>query len=154
MSRLTPDRQPQVRYTNGRRKQIRTALLIANIWELFVCGLSTFASLNYFLNPVNLSDSSVGHIGFPDVAWNGLYGVGAVLVVTGLVKLSPRLEAAGLSLFASSVLIQILAIIHYRGLGSSSGTIAILLGFAAAAIVRIWDISAVDRRRTHRADVE
>lgn len=149
-----PNRQPQVRYTNGRRREVRRALLIANVWELFVCGLSVFAAVNYFLHPVNLSDSSIGHIGFPDVAWNTLYGVGALLVVVGLLKLSPRLEAGGLSIFTSAILIQIIAIVHYRGASTSASTLAVLVGFAAAALVRIWDITQVDRRRRHRSDVE
>jgi hypothetical protein len=143
------DPQPQLIYRNGQTRKIRYNYLKANVWELFVCALSAIASINYFINPINLSNSSIGHTRFPDEIWNSMYGVGAVIVVLGLWRLSPRLEICGLMLFATSVLINALAIGHYRGWSTSASTLAVLMAFFAAASVRMADV-VFSYRRTLR----
>lgn len=119
---------------------IRRRYLIANNWELWVCLLGIVASINYVIQPENLSDSSVGHMRFPDAIWNLLYGIGSVMVVAGLLRLSPRLEIAGLWLFSAAVAINLLAIGHYRGWSISAATLATLGGLLIASIARIIDV--------------
>jgi hypothetical protein len=111
----------------------------ANVFELFTAVLAVVASLNYYWQPQNLSDSSIGHVQFPDLLWNTLYGVGAILVAAGLVRLSIRVEAAGLSIFAAAVAINALAVYHYRGT-SAAATIAIFVAFFLASLVRLHTI--------------
>lgn len=133
-----PTREPQFAFTNGRsRRSIRRAYLIANAFELFVAALAMIAAITYALDPTNLSDGSIGHLQFPDLLWNAMYGLGAALVTAGLVWISPRVEAMGLSLFAGSVVIQALAVGNLRGWAGAS-TIAIFVGFAAASLIRAW----------------
>lgn len=115
---------------------MRWAYVQANAFELFTAILAIVASLTYFYQPQNLSDSSVGHIRFPDVLWNGLYGVGAILVALGIVRLDVRVEAIGLSLFAAAVTIDAAAVYHYRGWPASS-TIAIFVAFGVASVIRL-----------------
>jgi hypothetical protein len=118
----------------------------ANIFELSIAVFSLIAAVNYYIQPANLSDSSVGHVAFPDLVWNTLYGFGAFLVAVGLLRLSLRVEAAGLSLLSAAAAINALAIWHYRG-SSAAASIAIFIAFFVASIIRLHTIYAGTRRR-------
>jgi hypothetical protein len=108
----------------------------ANCFELFTAVLAIVASISYFWQPENLSNSSIGHVQFPDVFWNSLYGLGAIFVALGLLRLSIRIEAVGLSLFTAAVAINAIAIYHYRGLSAAS-SLAIFVAFGLASLVRL-----------------
>lgn len=128
-----PNRYPQS------DRSARWPYIQANAFELFTAVLAVVAAVNYYLQPANLSDSSVGHIAFPDVLWNTMYGVGAILVAAGLLRMSIRVEAMGLSLFAAAVSINAVAIFHYRGTSAAS-SLAIFVAFGLASLVRIHTI--------------
>ena len=149
------DRQTAFTYGNGSsRAKIRTAYLIANAFELFTAILAMVACVSYVVEPQNLSDGSIGSIQFPDVLWNGLYGAGAVLVVGGLFLLAPRVEVMGLSLFASAVLIQAVAVGNLRG-WSGAAAVAIYTGFAGASVVRaVVLVRGVNQARADRKSAE
>lgn len=118
----------------------------ANIFELSTAVFSLIAAVNYYIQPANLADSSVGHVQFPDAVWNTLYGAGALLVTVGIVRLSIRVEAAGLSLLSAAAAINALAIYHYRGTGAAA-SIAIFIAFFVASIVRLHTIYIGTRLR-------
>lgn len=146
--------EPEHKYRNGNggaRRQLRNSYLIANAFELFVALLAIVAAISYLLDPQNLSNGTIGHVQFPDALWFGLYGVGSILVVIGLVRISPRIEVMGLCLFCASVLIQALAIAQLRG-WPSAASIAIYTGFAIASILRSYVL--VKAVVVYRHDVE
>lgn len=126
--------------TNGSgrtRREIRNAYLVANAFELFAALLALVACTSYLVEPQNLSDGSIGHIQFPDLFWNGMYGLGAALVIAGLALISPRVEVVGLCLFGSAVAIQAIAVGDFRG-WSGAAAVAIYAGFAGASGLRAW----------------
>lgn len=149
---MTPDRklsdQPQLKLTNGARRAVRLRYLSANVFELSFAAFAVIAAVNYLVHPSSLESGSFGSITFPDLVWNMLYLLGAVMIVSGLARLHPRSEVVGLCLFAAALLIQAVAIIHYRGVQTPAASLAALVAFAAASIVRIYLLMTAVNRTT------
>lgn len=114
----------------------RSNILAQGAFELFVALLAVLSCVIFFVKPSLYASSAVAQFAPWDFAWNTMYGVGGVLVIVGLVRLSPRLEVAGLCLFCSAVSINAVLVLSVYG-GAAWPTIPTFVGFAAASLVRI-----------------
>ncbi len=113
---------------------LRVGYLASNAFELFVCLLAMLTCVQFFLDPG--ANVAVGTLAHPwDYVWNGLYGAGALLVVFGLVAVSPRIEVVGLFLFTAAVLINLVIAIQLYA-ASAWVVVPVYVGFALASLVR------------------
>ena len=136
-------------------RSVRSAALSANAFELFVCLLAIVAAISFFVNPDTYDDTAVGKFLHPwDFAWNLMYGVGALLVAAGLIRLKPQWEVAGLCLFTSAVSINLVATLAVYGRISLLTAAPIYVGFALASVIRGHYLISMNRRNlSHRSVV-
>lgn len=131
----------------GDRRHYRRAYLLGNAFEFFIALSAVLAGVTFFIDPSSLADSSVGQRtqGLA-VAWSALYAGGGLAIVTGMVRPVVRLELAGLSLLASAIAINAIAIVAVRQV-AGLGTALTYLGLAAACAARGWLLVAMVRHR-------
>lgn len=135
-------------------RSVRSASLSANAFELFVCLLALVAAISFFINPDTYDDTAVGQFLHPyDFVWNMMYGLGALLVVVGLVRLKPQIEVAGLCLFTSAVSINFVATLTVYGTVSFLSAAPIYLGFAMASLIRAHYLISMNVRNLHQRSV-
>lgn len=119
-------------------RQVHPAM--AHSFELLIALLSVQAGIVYFASPHDRVRSAVGQLLFPwDALWNGLYVLGGLAIVAGLVLKRTRLELAGLWLFAAAVGVAIVAIVVVAGAAAASA-LAVYVAALAACLVRIWTL--------------
>lgn len=83
-----------------------------------------------------------------------MYGLGALLVTVGLVRMKPQIEVAGLCLFTSAVAINFVATLTVYGTISFLSAAPIYLGFAMASLIRGHYLISMNRRNlSHRSVV-
>ena len=124
----------------------RFSYLASNAFELFLCGLTLYAAIQFVVSPDALYESTVGRLLHPwDYAWIALYGVSSALVVFGLVLPSPRLEVAGLLGYAAGVLVNLIALVALVGNQSVIG-ICTYSALSLAALVRAHYVYGPTRR--------
>lgn len=101
-----------------------------------VSSLGAFASLaapDLFDNSGAVADFLPSQIEHLWLAWNF---AGGMLLAAGMWHLSPRLEAAGLSLMAGAAFVNVLALTDVRGFGAvlyGGYSLAVLLGASTRA---------------------
>lgn len=108
-----------------------------NIFAFWLGIAAILGSLVYFAIPEALDKSSIGRGSAHglDYGWNALYLAAGIFTLLGISIVSPRLELAGMSLFAAALLVNAVTIFAYRGwAGVPQG--AILLSLAVACVLR------------------
>lgn len=81
-------------------------------FEMWIAVAGLYTGLTYllpFLEPA--SSAAVVAREFPGLAtlWSALYALGGLVIVIGLLRRSPRIEGAGLSLLASGLTVALIA---------------------------------------------
>lgn len=113
----------------------RNALI--NVFELWVALAGIVSGIYYFVDPNSLQRNSVANqIGnhWAEV-WSWLYFCSGVMVAYGLLRPSPRVEVAGLSILGSTTAVNAVAITAVFGTRGVA-TIATLATLTVASWVR------------------
>lgn len=96
--------------TFPRRRNAIRSYLGANTFEWALAGQALLTAVVFFLNPndpntaVAATGTTLGYI------WNGLYTLAALVIVIGMLRLSPPLEAAGLVLLIAALTVNLIAV--------------------------------------------
>lgn len=131
---------------NTDRRSLRKTYALANIFELLIGILTVLAGLTLIVQPEVLEGSSLGRFAGELVwAWNMTYLAGGLLVVSGILGLSIRLEISGLALIATASATYGIAVASVFG---TEGTIAIASNAAVviACVIRVYSVLRVIRR--------
>jgi hypothetical protein len=115
---------------NVERRSWYRAVITANSFELAICALALIGGITFITDPSARAQASVGQFGLTIAwLWNVLYLTGAISMILGLVRPLPRLELAGLSMFAAAYLMNALSV----QLNSGSRATIVFLTYAAIA---------------------
>lgn len=133
------------------RRELRRDLFARNAFEFLVAALALLAVPIILLSKGGLHTSAVGHMTASLApSWLALFGLGALLILIGIIRLSPRAEIIGLILFTAAMVTDGVAVIFYSGGGGAAGAMMFLaIGIASIWRVRqIWKLVDAARRRT------
>lgn len=118
--------------TSFTRREIRRAYVEAHGFELLFGILAALSALSGLLDPSSLAKSAVGEALHPfDLAWNAAYLVGALGIIFGLLRPSPRVEAAALIVLSGAVLANAVAVVALRGVSGATSVAT----FATAGVI-------------------
>ena len=123
-------------------RRARLEVTLSNTFELWLAFAGVLSAIGFILNPEIRGLTAAGSVDHTFAwTWTLLYAAGSVGVVWGLVKLDDRIEIAGLILFVVATLVNGIAILQVRGLGSAGAYVALqYLGLSAASVVRIRNL--------------
>jgi len=131
-----------IRETDWRNAYLRTHSLA------FMVGVAAAlaGTAVLFVPPLGLGKSSLAELPGPmEFAWAALYALGGWFVVLGILRLSPRLEAAGMWLLGSTLVVNAVTIIWARGI-ETFVAVSVIAGAAVGCAVRAaWIVH--DQRR-------
>ena len=123
--------------------------MLTNTFELWIAAAAVFSGALYFVEPRTQTETALYRsLHDLDYFWNGLYLAGGLMTFYGIVRLSPRSEAAGLSLLAAAFLTSTFATVHLTNFRAVT-TVGLILGLAAACFVRIRIIIVAYRIDRH-----
>lgn len=124
------------------RRQLRAQVVRNNAFEFAIAASSVCAVLTIGFAPGGIGASPVGHLTASLVPlWLALFGVGAALIVIGLLKLSPRLEVVGLLFFTAAMITDGVAVLVYTAGAGATGAFT----FLALSIASCWRVHVVLR---------
>lgn len=119
--------------------------LLASVMEAAIAGGLLLSGVTYLVSPDELARSVVGHaVGPFDSVWSWMYVFGAVAVLYGIVRISPRWRVAGLVLLTAGLLMQFVAAVSFE----VSPRAFVSLIYALACGVRALLIARVATART------
>lgn len=125
-----------------------------NRFEFLLAMLMIAAGLTFFLDPESLQQTAVGHTvtGWLDDAWSMCYLIGGILICAGLLTSRVGIEAAGLWLAITTVVVNAYGILTIFG-GRSLSTIPSLVLTALVCADRLLELRrAVDAHGDHRGN--
>jgi hypothetical protein len=129
------------------RRHYRRAYVVGNAFEFFIALSAVVAGVTFFVDPASLASSSVGQrtelLAF---AWSALYTGGGLAIVAGMLRPAVRLELAGLSLLASAIAINAVAIFSIHAVAGVAAA-ATYMGLAFACGARAWLLVAMVHHR-------
>lgn len=122
---------------NMHAKAVRRAYLATHALELLLAVAAVISAITFLVRPESLADTPIGRADHPfDFAWNILYLVGALAIGYGLLRPSPRIEAAGLYAFTGAILGEAAAVIDVRGVPSLPSALT-FVALALAFLIRV-----------------
>lgn len=125
-------RRGRIRKADWRNAYLRTHTLA------FMVGVAAAlaGTAVLFLPSLGLGKSSLAQLpGSMEFAWAAFYALGGWLVVVGILRLSPRLEAAGMWLLGSTLAVNAVTIIWARGI-ETFVAVSVIAGAAIGCIIR------------------
>lgn len=122
----------------------RAEYLLANIFEACIGVAAAVGSVGYFFDKGSLLEASIGEglKGFA-TTWSLLYFLAGLTITVGLLRMSLRIELAGLCLFFPAALLEAVTILLFAGgKGWAPGTL--FAGLALATLLRaivVWRVA-------------
>ena len=123
----------------ARRKQLHRNYLYLNAFVGLVAMLLAISGVSFFFDPAGI-EGSLPHVPPWDYYWNGLYAVGGVTVMFGLLSRRVAIEAAGHILYVPGLLLNM--VIGIATVGIVHRITFLTLVFAAGAAFRAYGLVA------------
>lgn len=138
MSHLPPLRRRadhQVRVRDQRRYYLLGHPLLFSVASAALVG-----GIFLLCYPDGLAASSIGLAapGRLEIAWAGCYAIGGAMVICGMLRLQPTVEASGLCLLAGAYAGYSAAIFYSRGFGPGASGATVFAGLCIGCVVRAW----------------
>jgi len=125
--------------------------LYANAWEMLIAAAAVISSVAFFINPGAVTSPALhATLRGWDWAWYGLYLLGGLFIISGLllhgrtvrirgriIAGDGRVELAGLSFFGTALLVNVIAIIHFGFAGTVGMLTFLCLLLACIARARV-----------------